>query len=186
MASLAELNRLFHAWLHHSYHQRVHSETGQTPAARYHHRVDEAPTSHRPGTEQLWRAFRWHVTRKVTKWRTVSLLGNRYEVAAGLAGETVDLLFSPLDLTRIDVELRGEPKGQAHPHTITRHVHPDVKLPATAEPPPATGIDYLRLLEAAHQATVGTAINFAALTEPPNPTGGATSIDGDDHEHRQS
>src|SRR5690606_14129361 len=102
--------------------------------------------------------------------------------------ETVDLLFSPLDLTRIDVELRGEPKGQAHPHTITRHVHPGVKLSVTAEPAPATGIDYLRLLEAAHQTTVGTTINFAALTEPPTATRGTTttSIDGDNNEDRQS
>lgn len=186
--SLAQLNRLFHAWCHHSYHQRVHSETGQTPVARYHHRADEAPTPHRPGTEQIWRAFRWHVTRKVTKWRTVSLLGNRYEVTAELTGETIDLLFSPLDLTRIDVELRGEPKGQAKPHTITRHVHPDMKLPVTAEPAPATGIDYLRLLDTAHQATVGTTINFAALAEPANPTNATTTtnIDGQHNACRQS
>lgn len=179
VSSLAELNQLFHAWLHHSYHQRVHSQTGQTPAERYHHRADDTPTPHRPGTDQLWRAFRWHVKRKVTKWRTVSLLGNRYEVAAGLVGETVDLLFNPLDLTRIDVELRGEPKGQAHPHTITRHVHPDVKLPLTAKPAPATGIDYLRLLEAAHQSTVGTAINFAALVKSNPATADSDTTDGD-------
>jgi putative transposase len=169
VSSLAELNRLFHAWLHHSYHQRVHSETKQNPAQRYHHREDDTPTPHRPGTDQLWRAFRWHKRRKVTKWRTVSLFGNSYEVASSLVGEKVDLLFNPLDLTRIDVELRGQPKGQAHPHTITRHVHPDLKPPATAPataPAPATGIDYLRLLEAAHQTTVGTTINFAALAAP--------------------
>ena len=32
---LAELNRLFGAWLEVVYHRRVHSETGQTPLARF-------------------------------------------------------------------------------------------------------------------------------------------------------
>ena len=34
--SLAELNRLFTAWCHQHYHRGVHSETGTTPAQRYH------------------------------------------------------------------------------------------------------------------------------------------------------
>ena len=36
IASLAELNRLFTAWCHQQYHRGVHSETGATPAQRYH------------------------------------------------------------------------------------------------------------------------------------------------------
>lgn len=35
--TLAQLNRAFSAWLDVSYHQRVHSEIGQTPEERYHH-----------------------------------------------------------------------------------------------------------------------------------------------------
>jgi len=48
VSSLSELNRLFHAWLHQVYHQRVHTETRQTPAVRYHHRGDEAPPVRQP------------------------------------------------------------------------------------------------------------------------------------------
>jgi len=181
VSSLAELNRLFHAWLHRSYHQCVHSETGQTPAARYHHRADDTPPSRRPGVEQLRRAFCWRETRTVTSWRTVSLLGNHYEVDAALVGYQVDLLFNPFDLDRIDVEYRGRPMGQARPHKVTRHVHPDVKAPTKKQPAQATGIDYLRLLEAAQQAELGVAINFAALADPD--PGGDTSSNiarGDD------
>jgi putative transposase len=54
--------------------------------------------------------------------------------------------------------------GQATPHRVKRHAHPDVKPHAPA-PIEATGIDYLRLIEAAHQANIGQAINYAALAE---------------------
>jgi putative transposase len=161
--SLAELNQLFHAWLHQVYHQQVHSETGQTPAARYHHRDADAPRPHRPGTQALWRAFRWRETRRVTSWRTVSLSGNYYEVDAALVGYEVDLLFNPFDLEHIEVEYHGRPMGVARPHKVSRHVHPQVKAPIRKPPAQPTGIDYLRLLEAAQQAELGEAIRFDLL-----------------------
>ena len=70
--------------------------------------------------------------------------------------------------------------GQARPHHIGRHVHPAVKPDATA-PVEATGIDYLRLLEAAHQREVGQAINYPALADenPPNPAGPRTGSRGE-------
>lgn len=188
ISSLAELNRLFHAWLHQIYHQRVHSETGQTPAARYHHRAADAPPLRRPDADALRRAFLWRQTRTVTSWRAVSLLGNHYEVDAALVGQEVDLLFNPFDLDRIEVEFHGRSMGQARPHKVTRHVHPDVKAPTKKQPVQATGIDYLRLLEAAQQAELGAAINFAALepTTSTATTGAAGTTDtgtgGDDEQ----
>jgi putative transposase len=52
--------------------------------------------------------------------------------------------------------------GQARPHRIGRHTQPTVKPDAPA-PAEATGIDYLRLIDAAHQREVGQAINYPAL-----------------------
>lgn len=150
----------------------MHSETGQTPAARYHHRGEDTPPRRRPSLDQLRRAFLWRETRTVTPWRAVSLLGNRYEVDAALVGYEVDLLFNPFDLEHIEVEYHGRPMGLARPHKVTRHVHPDVKAPTKKEPAQATGIDYLRLLEAAQQAELGVAINFPALAEPTTPEPG--------------
>src|SRR6266702_571946 len=46
-SSLADLNRLFTAWLHQRYHRAQHSETGQPPAQRYHHSA-AAPPRPRP------------------------------------------------------------------------------------------------------------------------------------------
>jgi putative transposase len=79
-------------------------------------------------------------------------------------GRTVDVLFTPFDLTVIEVEYQGRPMGQARPHHIGRHVHPAVKADATA-PVEATGIDYLGLLEDAHQREVGQVINYLALAD---------------------
>ena len=179
VSSLAELNRLFHAWLHQVYHQRVHTETKQTPAARYHHRGDEAPPVRRPTVSQLRRAFLWRETRKVTKWRAISLLGNFYEVDAALVGYDVDLLFNPFDLEHIEVEYQGRPMGTARPHKVSRHAHPDVKAPTKKPPAQATGIDYLRLLETDHQTEVGVRINFDALVQAASPNAGTSPGDGD-------
>jgi putative transposase len=160
VSTLAELNRLFDAWLHQHYHRAVHSETGQAPAARYHHA--DTPPPRRPDPEQVRRAFLWRERRVVSSFATVSLAGNRYQVDAALVGRKVDLLFNPYDLTCIEVEYHGRPMGQAAPHQVKRHAHPDVTVHVPA-PVQATGIDYLRLLEAAHQAEAGRAINFPAL-----------------------
>lgn len=161
-ASLAELNRLFTAWVHQQYHRSEHSETGATPAQRYH--ADRTAATRRPDPAVLRRAFLWREQRKVTSFATVSLHGNGYRVEPALVGRSVDLLFTPFDLTLIEVEYQGRPMGRAVPHKVTRHVHPAVK-PDAAAPVQATGIDYLRLLEAAHQQQVGRAINFTALQD---------------------
>ncbi|MGB3230453.1 MAG: DDE-type integrase/transposase/recombinase, partial [Mycobacterium sp.] len=158
--SLDDLNRLFTAWLHQHYHRAVHSETGATPAERY-QAPDRTPAT-RPDPGLLRRAFLWREQRRVTATATVSLTGNRYQVDAGLVGRVVDLLFTPFDMTVIDVEYQGRAMGRAVPHTIGRHVHPAVK-PDAAAPVEATGIDYLHLLERARQAEVGQAINYLAL-----------------------
>jgi putative transposase len=162
VCSLDDLNRLFTAWLHQLYHRSVHSETGATPAERYH--AEGRTPAPRPDSGLLRRAFLWREQRRVTATATVSLHGNRYQVDAGLVGRVVDLLFTPFDLTVIDVEYQGRAMGRAVPHTIGRHVHPAVK-PGVAARVEATGIDYLHLLEQAHQADVGQAINYLALAD---------------------
>ena len=159
---LDDLNRLFTAWLHQHYHRSVHSETGATPVQRYH--AEGRTPATRPDAGLLRRAFLWREQRRVTATATVSLHGNRYEVDTALVGRVVDLLFTPFDLTVIEVEYQGRVMGRAVPHTIGRHVHPAVK-PGAAAPVDATGIDYLYLLEQAHQVDVGQAINYLALAD---------------------
>ncbi len=129
---LAELNRLFSAWLEVVYHRRVHSETKATPLERFH----SAGAPPLPTPALLSEAFLWSVKRTVTKTATVSLHSNQYDVDAALVGRKVELIFDPFDLTRIEVRYQHRPMGVAVPLVIGRHTHPQA---ARELPPPPTG-----------------------------------------------
>jgi putative transposase len=163
LASLDELNRLFTAWVETRYHHRVHRETKQTPLQRF----TAAGTPPTPSSAELREAFLWAEVRAVTKTAMVSLHGNRYEVDPALIGRKVQLVFDPFDLTHLEVRHDNRPFGIAVAHELMIHTHPK----ATAEPPelldgmPATGIDYLALIEAEHDQATRRTINFADLTD---------------------
>ena len=155
-AALLELNALFTAWVESVYHHRVHSETGQTPLARWDDGWQAA--GHGPAmasAQALTEAFLWSQWRTVAKTATVSLHGNTYQVEPVLVGRKVELVFSPFNLEHIDVRHGGRSYGPALPHVITRHAHPKAR-PETPEPAPApaTGIAYLHLVADAHQQQV--------------------------------
>src|SRR5712671_7418729 len=162
--SLEALNDLFAAWAERVANRRVHAETGQAPIERF-----QAGGPPRQASPALIReAFRWSVTRRVTRVATVPLEGNSYSVDPALVGRRVELRYDPENLAVIDVFLDGRPAGAAVPFVIGRHVHRAV---APAPPPAAeaTGIDYLGMVAAAHdeQAGTGAAIDFTQLPTQP-------------------
>jgi transposase InsO family protein len=170
--SLDQLNDLFTAWAEQVANRRVHAETRQAPITRF-----EAGGPHRqapPGL--LAEAFRWSLTRRVTRVATVPLEGNSYSVDPALTGRRVELRYDPENLDRIAVFLDGKPAGAAVPFVIGRHVHRAVASPAPPDPDP-TGIDYLGLVAAAHEeeAGTGTGIDFTRLARLPFP-----DLDGGD------
>jgi len=172
VASLAEFNSLFTAWVEQVYHPRVHSETGQAPLARFLAAGAPVPTP----AALLLEAFRWSEWRTVTKTAMVSLHGNLYEVDPALAGAKVELVFDPFDLSDIDVHHRHRRVGKAVPFQIGRNVHP--KAHADAPPPAApTGIDYLRLVQDRHTRSLGTRLSYANLTGPARPATDAATPD---------
>jgi putative transposase len=161
---LLSLNRLFTAWTETEYHRTTHSETGQTPLERW--SAGDPPALPTPAV--LREAFLWETTRTVTKTATVSLHGNTYLVEGGLVGRRVELVFDPFDLTTIEVRLHGKPMGLAIPHRIGRHAHPKA-TPEQPEPPaPGSGIGYLKLIDAAHQAELADRVNYTAFTPADN------------------
>ena len=174
VTDLATLNELFTAWVETVYHQRVHTETGQPPLARF--LAGGAPAT--PTPAQLREAFRWSEHRAVTKTATVSLHGNTYQVDAALTGRRVELVFDPFDLTDITVRYAGRDLGPAIPHVIGRHVHPNAK-PTQQPPIPVTGIDYLALVRDRHTQALTQRVNYAALTGPATTTTKATAISAD-------
>ena len=161
--SLEELNDLFAAWAEQVANRRVHAETGQTPAGRF----EDGGPPRQADPALLREAFRWSVTRKVTRTATVPLEGNSYAVDPALTGRRVELRYDPEDLTRLDVFLDGRPAGQAVPFVTRRHVHRAVPQAARPDPDP-TGIDYLGLVTAARDEEAGTGakIDFTRLGMP--------------------
>jgi len=160
ISSLEELNDAFSAWVAQVANRRVHAETKQTPIGRF-----EADGPHRGADpERLAEAFRWSVTRKVTRTATVPLEGNAYAVDPALVGRRVELRYDPEDLSRLDVFYEGRPAGMATPFVVRRHVHravPQAERPA----PEATGIDYLGLVQQHYEEEAGTGmkIDFSQL-----------------------
>ena len=129
----------------------------------------EGTTPPLPEPAQLHEAFLWSERRTVRKTATVSLHGNTYQVDPSLALRKVELVFDPFDLASIEVRWQGRPAGQAIPHVIGRHAHPKARPEQPAPPAPATGIDYIGLLDTAHDTRLAAAISFAGLTGPPGP-----------------
>jgi len=102
----------------------------------------------------------WVDSRRVTKTATVSLEANQYSVDPALVGRRVELRYDPADLSVIEVFCQGRPAGVATPFVIGRHTHR--RVPQAARPPaPSTGVDYLGLVAAAHDAEVVGSISFA-------------------------
>jgi putative transposase len=159
VTDLARLNELFAGWVETVYHQRIHSETGQAPLARF---LAAGPPA-LPSPQLLREAFLWSHTRRVTKTATLSLHGNSYEVDAALIGRKVEVVFDPFDLTTLEVRYQGRPMGIAVPHRIGRHVHPDARPDQSPPTPAPTGIDYLGLVAAQHRAALAARINYTDL-----------------------
>jgi putative transposase len=160
ISSLEELNDLFFAWAEQVANRRIHAETNEAPIDRF-----ERTGPHRQvDPDQLREAFRWSVTRRVTRTATIPLEGNSYGVDPALVGRRVELRYDPEDLSRIDVYLNGTKAGVATPFVTRRHTHRAVPQAARAKPVP-TGIDYLSMVATAHEESAGTGqkIDFAQL-----------------------
>jgi putative transposase len=101
--SLDQLNGWSAAWAEQVANRRVHAETGQAPIGRF-----CAGGPHRQGDPDLIReAFRWSVTRRVTRTATVPLEGNSCPVDPALTGRRVELRYDPENLAVIEVFLDG-------------------------------------------------------------------------------
>ena len=162
---LAEMNRLFQAWVETAYHQAVHSETGEEPIARWARATPAERAVPDPG--RLREAFLWSERRRASKTALVSLHGNSYQVGAHLAGRYVELVFDPFDLGHVEVRAGGKPAGTAVPFTVGRHRHPKTRTRddrQRAEPAP-TGINYLAALGDAWDAGLKDHVSYRSLLD---------------------
>ena len=147
LGDLAELNRVFWAWLEAEYHQTPHGGLdGQTPLDRF--LEDQALIRLAPEQLELW--LRMSVARRVGRDRIVHLDGRLYEAPDGYAGETVEVLYDPYDPGR-PVHFRRKGETAERPlrrldlatNATLRRVARDTGPVAEA---PTTGISYLELI----------------------------------------
>jgi transposase InsO family protein len=172
LTTLTELNESLWAWLECVYHQHEHSETKQTPLARYTAGLEQVRHA---DPETVRRAFLWREKRKVRKDATLSLQGNRYQVEPQWAGRTLELRFDPFDLSQIELYLDdgvGDNAGLGLATVIVqnRQRHLAVERLAT-EPPdppkPKSSLDYLAALRAEYQARQQRALGPLQFTQLP-------------------
>jgi putative transposase len=162
---LCDLNDSLWAWLDRIYHQQEHSETHQTPLARYTAGLDQVRSA---DPELLRRAFLWREKRKVQRDATIALQGNRYQVEPQWVGRTLELRFDPFDLSQMELYLDGQALGLATVLTQTRQRHIAVVRAATDPPeaPPAqSSLDFLAALRAEHQVQQGRELGRLAFAD---------------------
>jgi len=158
---LEDLNALLTAWIERVYHHQAHSQTGQPPIERFAARSPRYPTP-----DELREAFLWAEQRTVAKTATVSLHSNTYEVDPALTGRTIQLLFDPFDLGRVEVRHNGRSFGEARAQLIGRHVHPRAQAePRDDQPAASTGIDYLAMIKADHDAKLARKISYRDIDD---------------------
>jgi putative transposase len=117
--TLEELNTFFWAWLG-RYHDTVHSETRQTPRARWEAGADQVEW---PDPATLVDIFLWEETRKVDKSGCVRIEGNSYPVAEHLVNQKVSIRFDPFDLSIIRIYSKRRFVCTATPQTLVSHTY---------------------------------------------------------------
>ena len=149
-SDLVTLNKQLWAWLGEVYHGRVHSETKQTPVARF---TAGERTLLEP--EAVHDAFLWRASRRVDKTGRIRLDGNVYETEPGLEGRQVEVLFHPLDLRTVRVFCEGKRYPDAVAVELLHDVSPEVnpRHHKQSSVAPAASSNYLSHLLEKHEET---------------------------------
>ena len=144
--SLEDLNRAFSAWLSVTYHESIHSETGQTPKSRY----DTGLTVIRHvDMDQVLASFMRKVTRIVHKdFSDISLDKRLYRVEPHLRGDKVWVHYDPFSST--DTVQIHSMKGEYLGKGILHH-RESGQTPLPAQPRGKPKHNYLDLLVREHQ-----------------------------------
>lgn len=122
--SIEELNRLFNAWLSECYHSKIHSALGITPEQAF--KSDSMPLRY-PDEAILATSFLHCETRKVNKSGCISFMGKDYDVGVLFAGQQVDVVYDPQNISRVRIEAKDHEPFYAEPAKVGTHVAPKPK-----------------------------------------------------------
>ena len=140
--TLDELNQYFFAWLEISYHHKIHSSLGRTPACVF---AEQQELIRPVDPLKLKEIFLWREERLVSKHATISIYTNLYEIAPELIVQTVEARFDPFDLSLVYIFSEGKLLLKAFPVDLKKKRYP--KLPPRHTPAkPTVEISYLDIL----------------------------------------
>jgi transposase InsO family protein len=150
--TLEQLNRAFSAWLEVSYHQRIHSETGQSPQERYRH---GEKFTRQVDLQRVLEFFMNRVDRTVNRTHCDVQLENLFFQVTdlGLRGDKVEVRydpFAPLDKVFL-YSTAGEYLGTAVRYERQQGAHGQTAAPQTPGKPQH---NYLELLIDNHEASL--------------------------------
>jgi len=167
--TLDELNRAFAAWLEVSYHQRPHSEIGQSPHACYHAGL---PFLRHVNLEKVNELFYKRIERSVDKiYCDVRVARAFFRVEdRRLRGDKVEVrydLYAPLEQVCL-YSLDGVYLGQAQRYQREKDAHGEEPL---SPPPTKPKHDYIELLRKRHEASMAERCQGADTRKsaPPEP-----------------
>lgn len=124
--NIIELNDLFAAWLKKEYHDKVHTSLGVTPLERWEKSLQDGAQLRYFSPVQIDEAFLHYDERLVTKYGTISFLGNTYEVDGVLVNKQVGLRYNPFHLEQVHIYYQDQYFGLARIIDLNRQKHRDV------------------------------------------------------------
>ena len=152
---LAELNRLFSAWVETVYHRRVHSETGEAPIDRLLGRRSTGAARPRRAARGVLVVRDPHGDQDSDRLVARQRLRGRRRTRSGSQGGASSSI--PSTSTSVEIRFQGRSMGTGVPVVIGRHTHP--KARPEAAPPPVTDRHRLpRLLAERREAELAQAI----------------------------
>ncbi len=130
------LNALLQAWLSECYHTQPHTglDPVRSPAVAYR---GDGQAIRWAEPDQLTRAFLYAKACKVNKVGGISFHGTQYYVGTTWAGQSVEVVYDPTDLSTVSIEVPGVEPWTARPLVISEYTGKRrAKTPADSSRPP--------------------------------------------------
>ena len=189
IATLEELNRMWHLWVDEYYHNRPHgglaeyysSQGWEVPAGGISPLQEWNRDSRRLiflDTAVVAEAFLHHETRRVDKGGCISLEGRQYEASATLIGAKVEVAYDPMCLDTVTVRYPGIEPIQAKQLTIGGYCDPKPAIPVSmlpVEPQTSRMLDVLEKKHSTRQQFQANAISFSGFRKDA-PKGGGQDV----------
>jgi hypothetical protein len=139
ITTVEELNEAFLAWADKDYNNSIHSETGETPKARFERGIE---TFRFADEEALRQAFLWTETRTTDKTGVFSLFSVKYQMGSGFSKKKIQVRFDPEALHEVEVWRNNAFAERVTPLHISAHRREKIETPI-ADTVKTPVVDYL-------------------------------------------